>query len=104
MWSEVGAILLVCLPLILAALLVGLGLSGTFIPLRAKAWMMRWVWRPLGLALCAAGASLQVFRLTRDPDDFIAWTILAFVAWTLWAYLRGRKAKSKTLPEMGTSE
>jgi len=65
---------------------------------------VRWIGRPLALALFAAVVSLQVFRLIRKPDDFIAWMILAFVAWILLAFLRGRKAKSKLLPEMGTSE
>ncbi len=88
-------------PLILAAVLIGLGLSGTFMPPRVKAWMVRWASRPLGLVLCAAVASFQVFRLIGEPDDPIAWMILAFMAWTIWAYLRGRKAKSKTPPGNG---
>ena len=92
------------LPLILAALLVALGVSGTFISPRAKSWLARRVSRPLGLVLCVAIAAYQVFLLIRKPDDFIAWMILAFMAWILWSYVRGRKANSKTLPEMGTSE
>ncbi len=96
--------LMTLLPLILAALLVGFGLSGTFMPPRAKAWTVRWISRPLGLVLCVAIAGYQVFLLIHQPDDFIAWMVLAFMAWTLWSYLRGRKVDSKILPEMGTSE
>jgi hypothetical protein len=97
-------LLMTLMPFILAALLVGLGLSGTFMPPRAKVWVARWISRPLGLALFAAIAAFQVFLLIRKPDDPIAWMVLAFVAWVLWSYLRGRKANSKLLPEMGTSE
>ena len=104
MGSDIGSVLLVCLPLILAALLVGAGLAGSFMPPRAKAWMARRVARPLGLVLCVAIAAFQVFLLIHKPDDYIAWMVLAFMAWTLWSYLRGRKADSKLLPEMGTSE
>ncbi len=104
MGSDVGSLLLTCSPLILAALLVGFGLSGTLMPPRAKTWIVRRVSRPLAVALCIAIAVFQVLLLTRKPDDFIAWMVLAFMAWTLWSYLRGRKADSKLLPEMGTSE
>ena len=100
--SSTSDLLMILLPLILAALLIGFGVSGTFIPPYAKAWMARWISRPLGLILCVAIAAYQVFLLIRKPNDVIAWMVLAFMAWTLWSYLRGRKAKSH--PEMGTSE
>lgn len=91
-------------PFLAVAVLMALSVSDRFPARRTRNWIVLRIFRPLEPILWVGFGAFQVFKLTRKPDDFFAWILLACVAVMFWAYLRGRKANSKLLPEMGTSE
>ncbi len=91
-------------PFLAVALLMALSVSDRFPSRRSKDWIALRIFRPLEPVLWIGFGVFQAFQLTRKPNDFFAWIFLACAAVMFWAYLRDRKAASKLLPEMGTSE
>ena len=102
--NSTSDLLMILLPLILAALLVGFGLSGSILPPRAKTWVRLWIFRPFAILIWLGWSAYVLLVLVLNPSSFPHWVLLAFVAFVSWQILRGRKAADKTHPEMGTSE
>ena len=102
--SELLAVLALGWPFLAVAFLMALSVSDRFPSRRARDWIVLRILRPLEPVLWLGFGVLQAFQLVRKPNDFFAWIFLACAAVMFWAYLRDRKAASKTRPEMGTSE
>ena len=102
--SDVFQVFALGWPFLAVALLMALSVSDRFPSRRTRDWIVLQIFRPLEPVLWLAFGAFQIFKLIQKPDDFFAWIFLACAAVMFWSYLRGRKAKSKILPEMGTSE
>lgn len=96
--------LMALLPLLLAGLLVGTALIGSLLPPMAKGWIVRWLFLPLNFCLSAGMLAHLLFARDAERTFFNFLIASGGMALSIWLFLRGRKANSKLLPEMGTSE
>jgi hypothetical protein len=95
--------LMTLLPILLAGLLVGAGVAGALLPSSLRAWIVRWVFLPL--YFFASAGMLAYLLLAPGAERSVLNFLVAGGGTTLavWTFLRGRKAKAKSHPEMGTS-
>jgi hypothetical protein len=96
--------LMIVLPFILAAVLVGFGLAGTVTPPPVKAWMRRWIFRPFAFLVWIGWVTYVLITLALQPTRPMSWVLLALAAVFSWQIFKGRQAAAKSHPEMGTSE
>ena len=91
-------------PLLLAGVLVGTVLVGVLLRPATKARIVRWLFVPLYFCFSAGLLAYLLFAPGAERTAFNFLISGGGMALAIWFFLRGRKASSKLLPEMGTSE
>jgi len=101
---SIGNTLMALAPFLIGGLLVGTVLIGVLFQPKAKARIVRWLFLPLYFCLSAGLLAYLLFApgVERTASNFLISG--GGMALAIWFFLRGRKADSKSHPEMGTSE